>query len=336
MGSSLLNNNPGYTIKSPNLKKAKHLTIFDITRKPHFASVYMSCRTMKQLAIQGVELNVLLFDYSFIEREGTYKQKMQRIDIYKEYFKYISKLAGLDYSKINFIDAVKYFKSATDGLWNNLQGLTQTIELDIPEFRNRSQDFQMSSYLRELFYMSAIRDINPDIYHSGMDENWAYKLAAMEPENRIKYVITHEVLPKFAPKLDPQIEGQFQIIYKMSKNDENTAIDCREKTDILAKKINGSYCLEGDLKNNAVLNWVRETVYKEGREFKIVRPAKWGGNLTVKTFAELEEQFEAKAIHPFDLKSSYTGYFIDWTEDVRKELEQAKIFEDYGFVYQQQ
>jgi tyrosyl-tRNA synthetase len=333
MGSSLLNNNFG-SIKSPDLQKAKHLTIFDITRKPHFASVFMSCRTMKQLSDQGVELNVLLFDYSFIEREGTYQQKVQRIDIYKEYFKYISKLAGLDFAKINFIDAVKYFRVASGKLWNNLHGLTRTIELDIPEYRSRSQDFQMASYLRELFYMSAIRDFNPDIYHSGMDENWAHKLAALEPDNKIKYVITHEVLPKFAPKLEPQTSGEFQIVHKMSKYDSQTAIDCREKREIVAKKINGSYCLEGDLKNNAVLNWVKETVYKEGKEFKIIRPAKWGGNLTVKSFLELAEQFEAKAIHPFDLKSSYTGYFTDWTEDIRKELEQSQIFEDYGFVYQ--
>lgn len=336
MANLLLDQNFSDFNESVAIANARHLTVFDITRRPHFASVYMSCEAMTKLQSQGVKVNVLLFDYSFIEKDSSEKLRKLRIDIYKEFFKNVSQLTNLDYSKVNFIDAVIYFKTSSEAVWGNFQKLSSSINIDILAFKNKSQNFKMASYIRELFYLSAIKEFDPDIYHSGGDEQWSRKLLATNPKEANKYVFSHPVLPKFSPKLENHQSGDFRISHKMSRDDENSAIHCNERRDGLAKKINNSYCLEGDLKNNAVLEWIKETVYEQGRVFDIVRPEKWGGNKTLRSFLELEDEYLRKSIHPFDLKNSYTEFFTDWTWEVRKNLRESHIFEDYSYVYESQ
>lgn len=313
--------------------RLKHLTFFDITRKPHLGSVFMSCKLMQELQAKNVELNVMLFDYSFIEHEDTHRQNVCKIDIYREYFKNIAPLTGLNYSTIKFIDAIEFLRNSPECIWGQLQELSKKVELDIPVYRNCSKNFHLESYLRELFYLTAIKFFDPDIYHSGNDEGWGHKLLAEPSEFNDKIMIRHDVLPKLSAKIVISENLPFNLANKMTKNDEATAILCNENSSELANKINSSFCQEGNVEYNAVLNWIKETVYSVDRDFRILRPAKWGGDMTLSSYDELVERFKAKGIRPSDLKNSFADYFTNWTQQLRKELDQPQVFEAYSYVY---
>jgi hypothetical protein len=336
METVVLNKNWFPAHVQPVHKRLKHLTFFDITRKPHFGSVFMSCRLMQELQVKGVQLNVLLFDYAFVEHEGTYAQYQRRVDIYREYFKAVAPLTGLDISAVNFIDAVEFLRKSPDRIWAQLQELSKKITLNIPAYKQHSKDFHLNNYLREAFYMTAIKFFDPDIYHSGADECWGRRLLPGDNSCKGKVVLTHEVLPRFSPKICEALDVPFNIANKMTKGDECSALLCNESPSKLAGKIGNSFCLEGDADRNAVLDWINETVYKVDRDFRIIRPAKWGGDQTLGSFDELVERFKAKGIHPFDLKTSFVDYFTNWTEQMRQDLESSEVFESYGYVYDQQ
>ena len=53
-------------------------------------------------------------------------------------------------------------------------------------------------------------------------------------------------------------------------------------------------------------------------EFTIERPEKWGGNLTFKSYDELEKAFVAKELHPGDLKTATANYINQLLDPVRK------------------
>jgi tyrosyl-tRNA synthetase len=56
-------------------------------------------------------------------------------------------------------------------------------------------------------------------------------------------------------------------------------------------------------------------------EFLVERPEKWGGNLSYKTYEELEKDYKEKKLHPQDLKNAVAREVNKLVEPVRKKLE---------------
>ena len=54
----------------------------------------------------------------------------------------------------------------------------------------------------------------------------------------------------------------------------------------------------------------------------IERPEKWGGNIYVKTYEELEQKYAAKEIHPQDLKMTVAVMLDQLLQPVRKHFEE--------------
>ena len=56
-------------------------------------------------------------------------------------------------------------------------------------------------------------------------------------------------------------------------------------------------------------------------EVKIERPEKFGGNLSFKTFTEMEKTFSDKQVHPMDLKATLSKLLDQLIEPVRRHFE---------------
>lgn len=63
----------------------------------------------------------------------------------------------------------------------------------------------------------------------------------------------------------------------------------------------------------------------ENSKLDINRPAKFGGNITYKSYRELEKNFAEKKLHPMDLKNSVAEKLIQILEPARKHFEQPKV-----------
>jgi len=91
----------------------------------------------------------------------------------------------------------------------------------------------------------------------------------------------------------------------------------------IQRKINKAYCLEGDTKENPVLEYCRYIIFESlGKlgtsSFVVMRPEKFGGTLKFKTYSELEKTFAERKLHPADLKQAVAGYLDQLLQPVRK------------------
>ena len=131
---------------------------------------------------------------------------------------------------------------------------------------------------------------------------------------------------------EPKDALQRTIELKMSKSKPDTAIFMTDTAEDIKRKINKAYCLEGDIRENPVLEYCKYILFESFdrlriNEFQIVRPDKFGGTVSFKTYAELEKAFGDKQLHPMDLKTAVIGYLDQLLQPVRQhfvENEEAK------------
>lgn len=117
------------------------------------------------------------------------------------------------------------------------------------------------------------------------------------------------------------------IALKMSKSKPDTAIFMTDTTEDIRRKINKAYCLEGDVKENPILEYCKYIIFESFdrlsiSEFVVERPEKWGGTLRFKTYAELEGAFAQKLLHPQDLKVTVVKLLDQLLQPVRNHFEE--------------
>jgi len=120
---------------------------------------------------------------------------------------------------------------------------------------------------------------------------------------------------------------QRTIAIKMSKSKPDTAIFMTDTTEDIKRKVNKAYCLEGDVKENPILEYFRYIVFESFdrlgiSEVKIERPEKFGGNISFKTYQDLKKTFAEKKVHPMDLKAVLIKYLDQLIEPVRRHFEE--------------
>ena len=94
----------------------------------------------------------------------------------------------------------------------------------------------------------------------------------------------------------------------MSASDPKSKIDLIDTPEQILDKLKGAYCLAGELADNGVLAFLKQVIMpmKEDRSaaFVVSRPAKYGGDLSFKNYADIERAFVNKELHPLDLKQA--------------------------------
>ena len=69
----------------------------------------------------------------------------------------------------------------------------------------------------------------------------------------------------------------------------------------ITKKINKSYCPQGEIEDNPMIEIAETFVYPNQEKLLIKRPEKFGGDIEL-THDELIENFKNGDLHPMDLK----------------------------------
>jgi tyrosyl-tRNA synthetase len=108
---------------------------------------------------------------------------------------------------------------------------------------------------------------------------------------------------------------------KMSSSEEDSKIDLLDSPANVKKKIKRAFCEPGNITDNGLLSFVKYvlfSIFKEGEGFDVFRKPENGGNVTFKTYEELEQTFAAEQLHPGDLKASVENYINRLLEPIRK------------------
>ena len=105
---------------------------------------------------------------------------------------------------------------------------------------------------------------------------------------------------------------------KMSSSKENyIAID--DEPDVIRKKLQKSFCPQGLVEGNPVIEIAEHFIFTEDKTILIERPTKFGGNLEL-NYNDLLEIYSRNGLHPLDLKNSVIKRLIEILEPVREYL----------------
>ena len=112
---------------------------------------------------------------------------------------------------------------------------------------------------------------------------------------------------------------------KMSKSKADSGVSVHDTPEDIKLKINQAYAPEGIIENNPILNWVKYLVfYEDNSSLSIVRPEKFGGDITYSSYSELEKDYLEKKLHPMDLKTAVSEWLIQKLEPARRYFEEPK------------
>lgn len=107
------------------------------------------------------------------------------------------------------------------------------------------------------------------------------------------------------------------IDMKMSKSKPDTCIFIHDSPDQIRSKIASAYCPPKTIDMNPVLD-IAKYILMWDKPLELVRPAKYGGNISFERPNELIEAYKAGQVHPLDLKNGVSEGLITLLDPVRR------------------
>lgn len=122
------------------------------------------------------------------------------------------------------------------------------------------------------------------------------------------------------------------ISMKMSKSKPDTAIFMTDSAEEVKRKIMKAYCPEGIVDENPILDYCKQVIFNakylkrekpllENDTFVVTRKPEFGGDISFKSYEELEKTFAEKQLFPLDLKNAVIGYLNALLQPIRDHFE---------------
>ncbi len=178
-----------------------------------------------------------------------------------------------------------------------------------------------------------------NIAHAGTDQRNVHIVArdaAKDLGERKPVAIHHHLIMGIKPlgegddivvKKGMSYEEKAAVInaLKMSKSKPDTAIFITDSPEDVRRKVTNAYCPEGEVEFNPLLDWSKYLIfYQDGSSLTIKRDEKFGGEVTYNSYADLENDFAEKKLHPMDLKAAVAEWLIQKLAPAREHFEDPK------------
>ncbi len=298
---------------------------------------------INELLKTGIKFKLLLADtFAWINLKfGGDIEKIRKVG---EYFIEVWKAAGVDFSKVevcwhkDFISDEEYWRKViliaqNHTLRRTLRALTIAGRVESME-NSTSIIFYPSMQCADIFHLDV------DICQLGLDQR-KVNVLAREIAEKLKWkkpiAVHHNLLMGLKGPIKPQhmdedLRKDVIITSKMSKSKPDTAIFVHDSYDEIKRKLRGAYCPQKEANDNPILQYFKEIVFRRYDRVIIERPAKYGGNLEVLSYDELESRYIKGEIHPLDLKDTLAKYLNEMIAPIREHFEKnkkaRKLFEE--------
>jgi len=299
----------------------------------------------------GVHFKLLLADWHgwINNKMGGDLEAIRRVG---EYFVEVWKGAGIDTAKVEVVwasDIVKdpeYWKKVI--LVAKSTTVARATRCLTIMGRKEGELQEVAQYLYPTMQVA-------DIFHLGVD------ICQLGLDQRRANILAREVAPKFGWKKPVLVHHHMlmglqgmkqpdgfetdkamdaEISSKMSKSRPDSAIFVHDTAQAIADKLNKAYCPAKIVEGNPILEYCRYILMREGgsagKQFKVERPAKFGGSVEFATYAELEKAFASGTLHPQDLKAATASYLEMMVRPIREHFEKGKAKALYDFVRKQE
>ncbi len=238
---------------------------------------------------------------------------------------------GVDPSKIHVIDAEELVSDKD--YWKLVIKISKNTSLarmkramTIMGRKAEEAEVDTSKLIYPAMQVADIYYMDLDIALGGTDQRKAHMLARDLSDK----MGTKKVISLHTPLLvglqggermtSPSDDDDFISTIKMSKSKPESAIFINDSSDTVESKIMAAYCPKGVIENNPILQLNKFIIFPRFNSLKIERDQKYGGDIELKTYDELQTLFAEGKIHPMDLKKSTARKLNEIIEPMRQRL----------------
>jgi len=312
------------------LKSKKKISVYwgtMPTGSPHFA-YFLPLLKIKDFLKAKLKVIILIADLHATLDGISWEILEKRQKYYSELFPEMLKALGVKTEDLIFVRGSeiqtnpKYFEDL-------LKVSMKTTIKDTQKAASEVVKINETPKLGNLIYpiMQALDEqyLKADIQFGGLDQ-------------RKIFVFAREFLPKinYKPRIElmnPMMPGLSSD--KMSASVPSSKIDILDDEKTIAKKIRNAKFSPGEI-NSGIMQWLKYIIFpiieEKKQDFKIIRDKKYGGNLSIKSYKELEKFVIAKKIHPLDIKNATIKEIGSLLTKVQKNKKLFKIHKEAYLV----
>lgn len=313
---------------------------FEPSGQMHIAQGVLRAININKITSTGIKFKMLVADWHAManKKMGADFEKIQTVG---RYFIEVWKACGMDINKVEFIWASDLVKDPN--YWKLVLQIAGTNSykrfIRTAEIMGRAEDENLTGaqIIYSCMQTADIFTLGAKITQLGMDQRKVNVLAREigpqlgPPTGGWKPVIvSHHMLMGLQKPINPEraerVKGPNKlsrvIQMKMSKSNPDSAIFMTDAPEEIERKLNKAWCPEGETKENPVLEYCKYIIFEKYPKIAIERSEKFGGNLEINSYEELEKQYTEGKIHPVDLKNAVAKYLNDILEPVRKHFEE--------------
>lgn len=258
---------------------------------------------MKELQQAGVRVTVLLADWHALINDKL-GGSLENIDLGAKYLIDVFTAAGMDMDRLDLV----YAGDLVDGrdYWATLLKVCKLSSLsrvrravDVMGRQESELEVDFSKFIYPAMQVTDIFELGIDIAQGGIDQRKAHMLARDVSDRLHK----PKVIGLHTPLL-PSLTSSEKMDYsnKMSKSKPEQSILIHDAEFEVSPKIKKAFCPVGDVENNPLLELCKLLIFPIKGSLQIKRKEQYGGDLDLKSYAELEELFKTEKLHPGDLK----------------------------------
>jgi tyrosyl-tRNA synthetase len=205
--------------------------------------------------------------------------------------------------------------------------------------RTTKEKLDVAQYIYPPMQATDIKAMDLDIAHSGMDQRKVHVLVREVFPSlgwKVPVAVHHHLLAGLQKPegtgIDEDEKSDKVVSSKMSKSRPDSAIFIHDSAEEIARKIGKAWCPEMQAEGNPVLDFAEHVIFHETDGLEVVRPEKYGGTVSFRSYSELEQSYVAGKLHPTDLKKAVTLRLDAVVSPVREHFKGTKIFEEVSTI----
>ncbi|MCQ2972733.1 MAG: tyrosine--tRNA ligase [archaeon] len=264
---------------------------------------------LKTLQKLGFKIKILLADYhAYLNGKGTIEEIAETADYNMRCFKAL----GLDETTEFVLGSSFQLEPEYTTKVYKLATLTtlKRAKRSMNQVSRHDDNPKVASVIYPIMQTVDMAALNVDIALGGMEQR-KIQMLARENLERIGESVPVCIHTPLLHGLDGDA--------KMSSSKGNfIAVD--DSVEDITKKIKKSYCPQGEIEDNPMIEIALTFVFSNQEKLLIKRPEKFGGDVEL-TKEELLENFANGELHPMDLKTGIKDFLIDYLAPVREYME---------------
>jgi len=257
---------------------------------------------------------------------------LEKIQLVGKYLIEVWQKCGMDLKNVEFVWVSDYVKESE--YWKKVMNVARrsTIKRIIRTGqimgRKEAEVQQVSQILYPCMQAADIFHLQADICQLGMDQR-KVNVLARELAQSLGFwkpiVISHHMLIGLGEP--PKLSEEDRILkLKMSKTNPDKAIFMNDSEEDIKRKINKAYCPAKIVEENPMLEYPKYLIFEKFNVMEIKRHEKFGGDVVIENYKELENLYIEGKIHPVDLKNAVFHYINEMVGPVRDSFEKdAKL-----------